>query len=455
MTEISANVTTENGGGVLSEAEIAAIVAGHHRDPFAVLGVHEIKGGFIARCFVPGAEEAVAETLAGKAIGTLKRRHDAGFFEGPVTLKKRQPIRYRLKNSGGDWTVIDPYSFGPVLGPMDDYYIREGSHLRLFDKMGAHPLSHEGAEGFHFAVWAPNAQRVSVVGDFNSWDGRRHQMRLRIDTGIWEIFIPGVPEGVPYKYEIIGKNGELLPLKADPFARRSELRPKNASMTTGEIAQVWEDEAHRKFWASTDARRQPISIYEVHAASWQRREDGTMLSWDELAERLIPYCVDMGFTHIEFLPVTEYPFDPSWGYQTTGLYSPTARFGEPEGFARFVNGAHKVGSASSSTGCRPTSRPMPTGFAGSTAPRFTNMKTPARATIRTGTRRSTISAAPKSSPISSTTPSTGRRSSIWTAFASMRSPRCSTSIIPASTGNGCRTNMAGTKTWRRCASSSR
>ncbi len=218
-------------------------------------------------------------------MGALQRRDDAGFFEGPVSLKKRQPIRYRLKNAGGEWTVTDPYSFGPVLGPMDDYFIKEGSHLRLFDKMGAHGIAHEGANGFHFAVWAPNAQRVSVVGDFNSWDGRRHQMRLRIDTGIWEIFIPDVPEGVAYKYEIIGKNGELLPLKADPFARRSELRPQNASVTTGEIAQVWEDEAHRKFWASSDARRQPISIYEVHAASWQRREDGSMLTWDELAER--------------------------------------------------------------------------------------------------------------------------------------------------------------------------
>ena len=327
----------------LPAEEIAAILAGTHSDPFAVLGVHPISGGFIARCFIPGAETVIAETLAGKEIGTLERRDDAGVFEGPVAVGRIQPVRYKAGNGGGEWTVIDPYSFGPVLGPMDDYYIREGSHLRLFDKMGAHPVTHDGAEGFHFAVWAPNARRVSVVGDFNAWDGRRHVMRLRKDTGIWEIFLPGIAAGAIYKYEIIGKSGEVLPLKADPFARRSELRPNNASMTTGEIEQDWQDEAHRAHWAKVDARRQPISIYEVHAASWQLRDDGTMLSWDEMADRLIPYCVDMGFTHIEFLPISEYPFDPSWGYQTTGLYAPTARFGEPEGFARFVNGAHKVG----------------------------------------------------------------------------------------------------------------
>src|SRR5690606_1878075 len=200
------------------------------------------------------------------------------------------------RNAGGEWTVIDPYSFGPVLGPMDDYYIREGSHLRLFDRMGAHPISLEGVDGFHFAVWAPNARRVSVVGDFNQWAGRRHPMRLRGDTGIWEIFLPGVTAGQAYKYEIVGAEGVLLPLKADPFARRSQLRPDTASITAGPIEQDWEDAAHLAHWASVDARRQPISIYEVHAASWRRREDGGLLSWDELADRLIPYCVEMGFT---------------------------------------------------------------------------------------------------------------------------------------------------------------
>ena len=238
--------------------------------------------------------------------------------------------------------MTDAYSFGPVLGPMDDYYIREGSHLRLFDKMGAHPLHHEGADGVHFAVWAPNARRVSVVGDFNAWDGRRHSMRLRRDTGIWEIFIPDVRPGLAYKYEIIGPDGARLPLKADPFARASELRPATASIVAPELDHDWGDAAHREFWGQADARRTPISIYEVHPGSWQR--DGErFLSWDELADRLIPYVADMGFTHIEFMPISEHPYDPSWGYQTTGLYAPTARFGPPEGFARFVDGAHRAG----------------------------------------------------------------------------------------------------------------
>jgi len=226
---------------------------------------------------------------------------------------------------------------------MDDYYIAEGSHLRLFDKLGAHLIAHEGAIGIHFAVWAPNARRVSVVGDFNDWDGRRHAMRLRRDTGVWEIFVPDIAGGRPYKFEIIGAEGKRLPLKADPFAFRSELRPATASVTMAPLAHDWGDRAHRDFWKEADPRRQPVSIYEVHAGSWQRHSDGGFLSWDQLADKLIPYVVDTGFTHIEFLPITEHPFDPSWGYQTTGLYAPTARFGEPEGFARFVDGAHRAG----------------------------------------------------------------------------------------------------------------
>ena len=330
-------------GWLVSPSDVEAIVEGTHKDPFAVLGVQSAGKGLVARCFIPHAEHVTAFTLAGKMAGELVCRHEAGFFEGKLSIRKRQPVRYRAGNAGGEWWVTDPYSFGPVLGPMDDYYIAEGSHLRLFDKLGAHFISHEGAEGFHFAVWAPNARRVSVVGDFNDWDGRRHTMRLRKDTGVWEIFVPDIGPGRPYKFEIIGAQGKRLPLKADPFAFRSELRPATASVTEGPLSHDWGDKAHREFWSKSDPRRQPISIYEVHAGSWQRRPDGGFLSWDELADRLIPYVVDIGFTHIEFLPITEHPYDPSWGYQTTGLYAPTARFGEPEGFARFVDGAHRAG----------------------------------------------------------------------------------------------------------------
>lgn len=323
--------------------EIAAFLSGTHNNPFASLGVHKAGDVYVARCFIPGAEHVTALSLDGQEIGDLNRLHQDGFFGGIVSVSKLQPIRYRARRGDVEWAVTDPYSFGPVLGPMDDYFSRQGSHLRLFDKMGAHLIKHEGATGVHFAVWAPNAERVSVVGEFNNWDGRRHIMRLRADSGIWEIFAPDVAAGVAYKFEIRGRHGELLPLKADPFARRSELRPKTASITTTEIDQTWEDAAHLAHWRSADKRRQPISIYEVHPGSWRKRQDGGFLTWEELASTLIPYCVDMGFTHIEFLPISEHPYDPSWGYQTTGLYAPTARFGEPEGFARFVNGCHKVG----------------------------------------------------------------------------------------------------------------
>ncbi len=327
----------------LDKAAIAAIAKGKHDDPFAVLGVHPNGKGLISRAFIPGAETVEALTLAGGPAGLLQRIDKAGLFEGGLSIRTAQPLRYRAANPDGEWIVGDPYSFGPVLGPMDDYYIAEGSHLRLFDKMGAHKIHHDGADGIHFAVWAPNARRVSVVGLFNQWDGRRHVMRRRLDTGIWEIFVPDLGEDEPYKFEIVGADGKLVPLKADPFAFRSELRPATASITTAPLAHDWGDAGHRAFWQQADIRRQPVSIYEVHAGSWQRDEQGQFLHWDAMADRLIPYAVEMGFTHIEFLPITEFPYDPSWGYQTTGLYAPTARFGPPEAFARFVDGAHRAG----------------------------------------------------------------------------------------------------------------
>ncbi|MET0240516.1 MAG: 1,4-alpha-glucan branching protein GlgB [Sphingobium sp.] len=332
----------------MNVAEAEALVTGTHADPFAVLGVHRDGSGFVARCLIPGARRVTAFVRDRQGEGAaLALVHDGGLFEGPLDLNSASPLRYLAANDGGEWWVDDAYSHGPVLGPMDDYFIREGSHLRLFDKLGAHLIHHEGADGVHFAVWAPNARRVSVVGDFNQWDGRRHSMRHRRDTGIWEIFVPGLGGGHAYKYEIIGADGAPVPLKADPFAFRSEYRPATASVTEPTLDHDWGDAAHRAHWAKADARRQPISIYEVHAGSWRRGDDGTeggrFLTWDELADQLIPYVVYMGFTHIEFLPITEHPYDPSWGYQTTGLYAPSARFGEPEGFARFVDGAHRAG----------------------------------------------------------------------------------------------------------------
>jgi 1,4-alpha-glucan branching enzyme len=325
-----------------SAKAISALLDGIHADPFSLLGVHQGPKGAFARTIISGAETAEAHDLSGKSLGALKRIDDRGLFEGKVK-GERQPVKYRATRGADEWWVGDPYSFGPVLGPIDDLLIAEGTHFRLFDKIGAHLITHEGAAGVHFAVWAPNAQRVSLVGDFNHWDARRHLMRKRVDIGVWEIFLPDIGEGAAYKYQITGPDGVVLPLKADPFAFASELRPATASKTSLPAKPDWGDDAHRAHWASVDPRREAISIYEVHPGSWERDANDWFLTWDALAARLIPYVVDMGFTHIEFLPVSEHPYDPSWGYQTTGLYAPSARFGDVAGFARFVDGAHRAG----------------------------------------------------------------------------------------------------------------
>ena len=323
-------------------AAIEALLAGRHADPFSLLGTHAGPDGVFARVIIPGAEQVVAHDLSGVVLGELACVDPRGLFEGMIK-GARQPLRYAAAGHGAHWSLTDPYSFGPVLGPVDDLLIAEGTHYRLHDKLGAHQIVHEGAAGMHFAVWAPNAQRVSVVGDFNDWDGRRHPMRKRADIGVWEIFLPEIGAGHAYKYEIIGSDGVALPLKADPFAFATELRPATASITTAPQTHDWGDAAHRAHWAKADPRREPISIYEVHAGSWDQDENGWYLSWDALAARLIPYVVELGFTHIELLPISEHPYDPSWGYQTTGLYAPSARFGDIEGFARFVDGAHRAG----------------------------------------------------------------------------------------------------------------
>jgi len=320
---------------------IRALVEGRHADPFSLLGLHAGPEGTFARTWIPGAKAVTAHSLAGEPLGALELVED-GLFEGRVAGAP-QPVRYKARGQGTEWWVADPYSFGPVLGPVDDLLMAQGTHQRLFDKLGAHLIDHQGATGIHFALWAPNAVAVSVVGDFNDWDRRWHVMRRRGDVGIWEIFLPGLGAHHAYKFAITGADGQLQPLKADPFAFAAELRPATASKTTAPLAHRWNDADHMAHWASVDPRRVPISIYEVHPGSWQKDADGGFLDWDRLADRLIPYVADLGFTHIEFMPVSEHPYDPSWGYQTTGLYAPSARFGDGEGFARFVDGAHQAG----------------------------------------------------------------------------------------------------------------
>lgn len=328
----------------LSAEECEAIVTGQHADPFAILGDHDTASGRMLRAFVPGAHRLTATDLAQTPLAELSLIHPAGLFEGPAPARAaRAPIRLVAEGPTGTWAQIDPYSFGPVLGPLDDYYLAEGSHLRLFDRLGAHPLMHEGITGVHFAVWAPNARRVAVVGPFNDWDGRRHVMRKRVDTGVFEIFVPDVGPGTLYKFEIIGADGVRLPLKADPFAFASEMRPATASKVASPEPFPWTDAAYLTARAARDPRRTPMSIYEVHLGSWRQGPDGSFKSYDDLAVELVGYAREMGFTHLEFLPVSEHPYDPSWGYQPTGLYAPTARFGDPDGFARLVDAAHAAG----------------------------------------------------------------------------------------------------------------
>ena len=327
--------------GALTPEAVAAIVAGTHGDPFAVLGLHRVGRGTRLRAFIPGATRVEAIDAKGRVLATLAPVHEAGLFEGPI--KGRPRYWLRAAHDEADWTLDDPYAFGPVLGPMDDWLLGEGTHAHLYDRLGAHVLVHEGVAGVHFAVWAPNARRVSVVGDFNGWDGRRHVMRLRHGTGVWEIFIPGLDAGTLYKYELIGPDGALLPLKSDPVGFGAELRPATASVVVDTARFDWTDDAWMARRATPEARHAPMTIYEVHLGSWRRGEHGRWLSYDELADALVPYVVAMGFTHVELMPVNEHPFDASWGYQPVGLFAPTSRFGDPAGFARLVDRLHGAG----------------------------------------------------------------------------------------------------------------
>ena len=325
----------------LPESDIEAIVSGQHDDPFSILGLHQYGTLFIARAFVSGARKIEVETLEGRSLGSLTLRHQCGFFEGSLRLVSRQILRYRASNDQSQWDMFDPYLLGPVLGPLDDYYLSEGTHLNLYDRLGAHVMSHEGIEGVHFAVWAPNARRVSVVGDFNQWDGRRHVMRKRANMGVWEIFLPDAQSGQAYKYEIVSAEGALLPLKSDPFGFAAEVRPKQASVICDITHFTWTDQTYLEERSKRDPRQSPMCIYEVHLGSWKRKANGDFLNYDELADALLPYVKQMGFTHIELMPIHEHPYDPSWGYQPIGLYAPTSRFGDPASFARFVNKAHE------------------------------------------------------------------------------------------------------------------
>ena len=323
----------------LDPAVLDQLARGRLEDPFAVLGPHAGPQGRFVRVFVPGAQAVGVRPQAGTQTRFLDQGPVDGLFCGPLP-----DGAYVLSIQWGETTqeTEDPYAFGLLLGDLDLHLFSEGRHFRLTDALGASPETVEGVAGTRFAVWAPNARRVSVVGDFNSWDGRRHAMRRRGASGVFEIFIPRVGRGALYKYEIVGPDGARLPLKADPGARATQLPPATASVVPSPRTHRWRDAAFMAERAARNAPSAPISIYEVHAGSWLRDPaTGAPLSWLGLAERLVPYVKDLGFTHVELLPVTEHPFTGSWGYQPLGLFAPSRRFGEPEDFAAFVDACHR------------------------------------------------------------------------------------------------------------------
>ncbi|WP_129991477.1 1,4-alpha-glucan branching enzyme [Rahnella sp. CFA14(1/10)] len=320
---------------------INQIISGHYADPFSLLGMHSVAAGLEVRALLPDADQVwVIDVEKGKQVAELRRYDDRGFFVGLIPRRKNA-FRYQLEVRWGEnlQVIDDPYRFGTLLQELDIWLLAEGTHLRPYEKLGAHLQTLDGVEGVSFAVWAPNAMRVSVVGEFNFWDGRRHPMRQRRENGIWELFIPAVREGQLYKFEIIDCRGQVS-LRADPYAFEAQMRPDTASCVRKLPDVVPHSESRKK----ANALNQPVSVYEVHLGSWRRHaDDNFWLSYGELAEQLVSYAKWMGFTHIELMPVNEHPFDGSWGYQPLGMYAPTRRFGTPMDFKAFVDAAHNAG----------------------------------------------------------------------------------------------------------------
>jgi 1,4-alpha-glucan branching enzyme len=331
---------------MIHDETLRAIASGDHPDPFSVLGMHEEDGEFVVRTFLPGdARRVQAVSVGGYSLGDLAPVNSDGLFAGIVSASEVVP--YRLRVVWDDATVAeaeDPYRFPPTLGEMDLHLFGEGNHHRLYDKLGAHISEVDGVGGTAFAVWAPNARRVSVVGDFNGWEGRRHGMR-KYPGGVWEIFVPEVGDGAVYKFEIKGPDGEFLPLKADPFGFRAEKLPGTASIVHDPTRYEWDDANWMQRRAEKNALDAPMTTYEVHLGSWRRNEDGSYFTYRQLADELVLYVAELGYTHVEFLPPTEYPFDGSWGYQPLGLFAPTSRFGTPDDFKHLVDAFHRAGIA--------------------------------------------------------------------------------------------------------------
>lgn len=325
--------------------DLQAIIEARHHDPHRILGVHPVDEEQVRLCtYQPHAASVETRDGDGETIGLTPSETFAGIFE--ITLPRswvpQHPVYRITLEDEHEYDSVDPYSFLPTVGELDLHLFAEGRHLQLWQMLGAQVLSVDDVVGVRFAVWAPNAERVSVVGTFNDWDGRRHPMRVLGGSGVWEIFIPGLSVGDLYKYEVASDIDGRTTLRTDPLGRAFEMRPDTAAIVPDFQPFEWTDDDWLTRRESTPWATQPMSVYEVHLGSW-RLDDGQFLSYDQLADQLIPYVQERGFTHIELLPVTEHPFDGSWGYQTTGYFAPTSRFGSPRAFCRFVDRAHAAG----------------------------------------------------------------------------------------------------------------
>ena len=330
--------------GKITDDNIQSIINSECDDVFAYLGIHQLdNNNKVVRVFIPQAEKVSVVDRQGNLIAPMNLLHDDGLYS--VTVAGLESTGYLLAVTyhGKEFLEEDPYRFSSTVGDQDLFLFGEGTHEKAYDFLGAHLCSMDGVSGCRFTVWAPNAKRVSVVGDFNSWDGRRHMMRKHIPAGIWEIFIPGVDQGALYKFELKSPGGDLLPHKADPFGFYAQCPPDQASVVIRQDQYQWQDQEwnNKKYlWVQRD---RPISIYEVHLGSWRRiPEDGNRyLTYRELADELVPYVKYMGFTHLQLMPISEFPFDGSWGYQPIGMFAPTSRFGTPDDFKYLVDICHQ------------------------------------------------------------------------------------------------------------------
>jgi 1,4-alpha-glucan branching enzyme len=328
-----------------SRNDLKELSEGRSHAPRRWLGPHPSGEGWCCRALFPSATRVSLVRTGQGAPLEMTRVCDPGIFEIDLPDSKPFPYRFRVEAAGGGTREVDdPYRFDSWLTDFDLHLLHEGTHFRAYEKLGAHALEREGVRGVEFAVWAPNARRVSVVGDFNRWDGRHHPMQRLNDGGVWELFIPGVGPGTLYKFEILDAGGAVH-TKADPYAFFTEIRPQTASVVWDHAPYAWNDGAWMRQRAESNGLKQPVSVYEVHASSWRRNADEgrCWLTYRELADQLIPYVKDLGYSHIEFLPLSEHPFDASWGYQTTGYFSPTSRHGTPDDLKYFVDQAHAAG----------------------------------------------------------------------------------------------------------------